>query len=363
MTKEITIKEHEIVKAFPKMQAPERLALRNSIIENGLTVPVVIWQHPDKDFAYLIDGRHRKEIVEELLAEGIHQATNGNEIKLKYEKFIGTESEALKFATTMNGPARRNSTSSQIAASVVKTHELDYKYRKREARAAGKPIPEYVGDIAEQLAQTTGTNRTYIFNCQKIYRDDPDSPNILDMVINGEKTIPEALAGIARIKQNLPPFPTAEELAAEGEGDEETTEVENAAEEEAPEIFNGLKCLVAPEHMEIFAQRDTVREVVKNLKKSQADFEAYADTNGGKLCNKDETLAAYRALIRSIKDTQPHVECPYCSGTGKNPDDPKKRCGHCKGVKYLDKLQWKVVPQELKDTIPDNTKGGKDKDD
>lgn len=357
MATSVVFKEHEIVKVFPRMTELERVALKNSIKENGLSTPIVVWRDPeDKNILHIVDGRHRYSIIQELIAEGITKAiVSGEKIEVKWEEFFGTESEALRYATTHNGPARRNCTSAQIAASVVKSYEYDYRYRCREAKERGEGKPEYVNISAKELAEATGTNRTYIFNCQAIYHVDK---SILDCVINGEASLQEAKVAMARKQQGLPPWPTEEELASESGSAEatEVVEVQVTTEESQPEAMNGLKCLVAPEHVEIFMARDNVREIVKSLNRALADMEAYAEMKGGKLLDGEAAKAGVRSVIRDIKSTQPHVECPYCTGTGKNPDDPKRRCGHCKGAKFLNLLQWKLVPDEMKSVIPDNTK-------
>ena len=44
---------------------------------------------------------------------------------------------------------------------------------------------------------------------------------------------------------------------------------------------------------------------------------------------------------RALKLSKPYAVCPYCGGDGEN-------CDACKGRGWLNEMQWRVVPEEIK---------------
>ena len=107
--------------------------------------------------------------------------------------------------------------------------------------------------------------------------------------------------------------------------------------------------------------REVSTRAIRNPSNSaMAEAESIADGAGGATVDKDQVLADFRNLIRTMKDTQPHVICPYCHGVGKDAENSKKKCAQCKGAMYLDKIQFKNCPEDIKKTVPGYTeKAGK----
>lgn len=379
---------HKCVKNFPPMTEEEYNALKNSVRELGLQTPVTVWKDANGK-SWVIDGRNRVKVLNELMKEKVRKALNGEELVLKAVPFEGTESEAIHWASSLNGN-RRNVSSSQLAMSATLSYLDELDALKSELKAQGKEVPKRDpnGDIAERLAKAHGTNRQYIFDC--LYIVDV-SHQIAQKVVKGEKSIPEALRGAKRKEKDLVPFPTPEQKREEEEGDKErseptpqpkatggasskkgddkqsgkasgsesgTTPEPEPEAEKLPPVYDGLKQEVSEEHREIFQARDEVREICKAIANARALFDNYARGDGGSWCKQDETVADFLSLMNRIRKTQPYCICPYCDGVGKLEREDKKtgekklaKCGQCNGAKFMDELQYKVLPAELKEKV------------
>lgn len=314
---------HDIAKSFPRLEGDQRESLRQSIKQFGVINPIVLWLN-DQGEQVTIDGRNRREIVEELVAEGVTEADNGVPMRCQEFVYKGSERGALDFARAMN-LQRRHLTSSQRAAIAVLHGDMAGKYDETYACDYGSDV------TLEQIAKEAGTSRTYLSSCVKLFREKPE---LLYEVAAGHKKIPQALK---ELRQDDAPDEPAE-----------------PKDETPPEILDGLKQPVPPEFAAIFATRDEFRAASRQLKGIANAVEGLAEGPGGKHVPIQLIVKDFKNLSRAIMDSAPHVICPHCSGTGNagDPDHPKKKCGACKGTAYLDRLQWKMVPDHLKATVP-----------
>lgn len=327
---------HEMVTAFPKHRDAERASTKASIAAIGVQNPAVIWTDA-KGKEWLIDGVGRQEIVHELIDGGVLVSANGTKIELPVRSFTGTESDALEFIKGQN-LHRRDMDTNQRAASAIISGAMARKYKQKET-GQKQEDKDLEGDPAEDLAKEYGTNRTYLFDCQKIGKT---SEEILRMVLDGGINIQDAKKACKRIKEGKDAFGT----------DEASPETTAPAAPPVVVVYDGLKQPVGEEFVNVFSTREEVRLMVKELNKVKASAEAFADGAGGATCEKKEVLSGITAIVRNLKNSQPHVVCPYCSGTGKDPENSRKKCANCKGATYLDKIQFGQIPEEIRAKIP-----------
>jgi hypothetical protein len=327
---------HEMAAAFPLPSADEYAAIKESVIERGFIYPKVFWRDGRGD-VWLIDGRTRDRIESELLKAGTTEAKDGTEIKCRAAFFNGTEADAVRYVRALN-MSRRAMTSGQKAAAAILCGDLYRRYKmKEEGKEAVEDAAEDEGDMATRVAKEAGTNRAYVFDCARLHRDHPD---LLLEVLSGSKSIPVAKKVAARRSQGLPD--------EEPEGGAEPVEV---APEGGPDVMlDGLRNEVPDDLRSVFAFRGVVKTARKAINKALEDVKDAADGPGARNVSLQTVRADANNMVRHLDDHQPHAPCPYCSGTGKAGDaeQPDKKCGHCKGRRYLDRLQWKEVPAELR---------------
>lgn len=333
---EIKYRVHDMAAAFPLPTAEEYAAIKDNVEQFGFIYPKVFWKDAKGD-VWLIDGRTRDRIETEFTKAGKEEAKNGNALTCPAAFFQGTESEAVNYVRGLN-LSRRALNSGQKAAAAIVSGDL---YRRYKAKEDGTDLvdddAEDVGDMATRVAKEAGTNRAYVFDCAKLNREHPD---LLMRVLAGSLSIPNAKKISKRRADGLPDEPE--------EGGEEPIEV---SPEDGPEvIYDGLKNEVAPELNGIFKFRAVVKAAKKAIKKAVEEIEEAAEQPGGKNVSVQSVKADANNVVRHLEDHQPHAPCPYCSGTGKagDPENPNKKCGNCKGRKFLDRLQWNEVPLELR---------------
>ena len=313
---------HEIAESFPVLQGDQRESLKDSIKRMGVINPIIVWYDEIGD-KRVVDGRNRKQIVDEFVASGVTEADNGTPMFCQEYVVKGSERYALDFARAMN-LQRRHLTSSQRAAIAVLHGVLAGRYDGNSAYEH----PD--GDASlEKIAKEAGTSRTYLCHCIKLYRSDTD---LLNDVVSGARKIPDAMAEL-RKRQAPPAEPKAD-------GDKPA----------APEVLDGLKNPVPPEFTTIFRTRDEFRAAARQLKGLKKAIEALAESPGGKHVPVQMIGKDFENLSRSILDSAPFAICPHCTGNGLagDPDHPKKKCGTCKGSGYLDRMQWRVLPDGVK---------------
>lgn len=339
MAEKLTYRVHDMASVFPLPTPEEYSAIKANVRQIGFIFPKVMWKD-EKGSTWLIDGRTRDRIETELYKEGAEKAENGKSLTCPVAMFSGTESEAVEYVRGIN-LTRRQMTSAQKAAAAVLSGSLVRMYRmKAEGRTVSDDKEEDEGDTATKLADSAGTNRAYVFDCQRLHKDHPD---LLQNVLGGAMSLPEAKKVAGRRKEGLPDKPP--------EGGETPVEVQPKPDAKPEDIYDGLKNVVHEDHVAAFKMRDQVRKHRKVINTLIAEIESDCDAAGGKMFSLQAMKADLSNCRRHLEDHQPHSPCPYCSGTGRDPEQPpdgRKKCNKCKGRKWLDKLQWKEVPEELR---------------
>lgn len=353
----VTYKVHEMVLAFPEASKESRIALSESIKATGIAVPAVTWVDGSGQ-EWLIDGRNRAELLAEILEAGITHAKSGVELSLPTMPFVGTEAEALNYVMTLN-LARRHLTSAMKAGIAVRAGKLGAKYAaKQKAAEEGKKKvryeePDLSGDLADQVSREAGTNRTYVFNAAKL---DEKAPDLLDAVITGDLSMPDAMKRLKRREAGLP-----EDGSDPGDGgDGDDKEPKDTM--RVTVLKDGSGNPVAPEHEAIFATRATYHAALKSIRELKKTVEDLADGPGGATLFRKGVLSDLNSAARALKAAMPHVPCPYCSGTGMHPEDPDAPCEQCHGAQYIDLTQYKVTPEELLVGVPGGDAPADDED-
>jgi hypothetical protein len=312
------LKIHEVANINPKPTDEEYADLKESVRLSGLLYPIKAWKD-EKGREWLIDGRNRQRVVIELLSEGIAQAANGKPIEMWIE-WIEGDKGAL-FEAALASSIRRNLTTGQRAMMIVRAAKLEVKYRGK-----GK------GDLAKSLAAKVETNRQYVIDCGQI---DEFDLALADQVLAGVITVPEA-------KRRM-------EKAKLGEADTEAPQPSKRG------VKDGLKRPVPEELEHIFQCRADYMRVMSNLRKAKEDIKQICGTAGGATVPQKEMLAELQHSIKALGDYMPHVPCCWCSGTGVSQEDSGQPCGHCKATLYLDKIQYRLVPDDLRPTKEDGS--------
>lgn len=334
---EVTFQVHPMVNLYPRCSEDERLAIKDSVRRSGVKYPIVLWKRDadNPDVVWQIDGRTRSEVVEELIKEGIVKAENGFPIRCGVIYCdAATEAEALDFVEDLN-LTRRNMDSSQRAAVAVRGGVLRRAYLAKEQTGFDAQPDEPDADgkkVAEQVAARAGTNREYVYACARIGATHPD---ILDRVVTGELSVPQAKKLEARRNAGQP-----------DEGVAPPTDPGTPG--EPVPVLDAFDREVDPDYAEVFSARLTVKALRADIKATVAACEALADGPGGSLIAKQELIASLRTASQHIRDHQPHCVCPYCRGSQKNPETGRGKCDNCGGVGYLDSIQWKAIPDDQK---------------
>ncbi len=198
---------HPVAAIFPLMEDRELAELAEDIRKNGLRQRITTYE------GKILDGRNRSTAC---MMAGVEPRT---------VEFTGTRLDALAFVWSMNRE-RRHLTSSQAAAAevmrdeVVKEHRAEIAKIAEEARRRkqnGRPprkvsgvrgsieLPEKVQAVKRPsayeletdtlLAEAAGTNPAYLRAARRIAEQ---SPALLDEVLKGKRTIPQATAEINR---------------------------------------------------------------------------------------------------------------------------------------------------------------------
>jgi len=342
---------HEMAAAFPLPSADEYAAIKDNGKKFRFIYPKVFWRD-EKDNVWLIDGRTRDRIETEFTKAGEEEAENGHPLKCPAVFFKGTASEAVNYVRGLN-LSRRAMNSGQKAAAAILSGAL---YRQYKAKEDGLDLDEdseeEIGDMATRVAKEAGTNRAYVFDCAKLHRENPD---LLQRVLAGGDdglSIPNAKKIAKRRADGLPD--------EEPEAGDEPVEV---APENGPEaVLDGLGNEVPEDLRNVFLFRAAVKAAKKQIRAAVNGIEAESEKPGAKNLSIQTVKADANNVVRHLEDHQPHAQCPYCSGTGKDADNPQKKCGQCKGRKFLDRIQWKQVPAELRALYEKKPSDDKDDD-
>ena len=348
---------HPIAQQYPRCTPEEDKALELDVRANGFRTPVVIWKDEKKD-NWLIDGMTRDRIYDRLRKEGVEVAANGNPIALDFVEFQGTLSDVIAFCESANMSRRSLSGSQKAAVGVISYKKLI----SQLAAESGKTVEEVekgmTGEVAVRIADRSGSNPVYVYDILKLYGN--GHTDLIDRIIAGDLKIPTAKTIASRRKHGLSDEPEEGEAPAPENQDGEI---------EKPKILDGLRNEVDEAYHGIFAVRETIGVQVKALRKVLAEITEVASNpkGGGRKIVIDEFATDIKKAIRHLSDHQPHGICPVCTGTGKKPDSSAKRCDKCQGRRYLDKVEWSTVPEEMRaifeTNLPKPQKGkGKPKD-
>lgn len=347
MSETLVYRVHPMAEIFPVPTPEEYAAIKEDVLQRGFINPAVHWLDKDGQ-SWLIDGRTRDRIASEFEKAGVKKAANGSDIELSRVKFRGTEADAVKYVRALN-MQRRAMDSNQKAAAAVLSGDLFNRYKAKEdgVDLADLEQQEDEGDEATRIAKETGTNRTYYFDCKRIHKK---HPHLVLAVLSGLYKITEAKKRAARLDQGLPEEPE--------EGGIEPVEVE-PEKPTGETLLDGLRNIVAPELVPTFRFRTVVKEARKSINDALEKIKEAVEEVGGKNVSFQTIRADANNVIRHMEDHQPHAPCPHCSGTGKSgdPDNPDAKCGHCKGRRYFDRVQWNNAPAELRAMFETKGKG------
>ncbi len=347
----------DIANLFRRWTPETKEANRKSFLENGIMVPIVVWRDVKGDW-WVIDGANRFELWRELKKKG-------TTLELPANEFVGTEREALAHARKLNS-GRRHQSASELAATAVTYHQLDKRMEAREQGLKLAPPPEGdQGGVADRLAEEWGVSRSYIYDCMKMREQ---SPEVLDKVRTGELNIPEGKIAVDRLAVGLPAVPVQQENKPATDGtsakpteakppqgtptanaeasapptDSNVTDGAESEPDEQPGVVDGIGEPVPRVYEPAFAARGDFRKQALALKKVGEEIERMAGDGGGDYLRASELKADFRNLRRSILESQPFAMCPTCRGA----KSTLAKCPVCKGIGYLDKLQWRLFAKE-----------------
>lgn len=180
---------HPAAELFPLLESEDYEKLKADIAENGLRESIWI----DKE-GRIVDGRNRYRAWREL---------HGDE-PIPY-RYVPEDTDLVPFVVSLN-VHRRHLSSSQRAALAVEIEKQLAEEAKERQRAHGDTAPGRSantsatncgseGEAREQAAKLAGTNRQYVSDAKLIAAA---SPELLDEVKSGEKSIPVAKRQLSR---------------------------------------------------------------------------------------------------------------------------------------------------------------------
>ena len=336
------VRIHPIAEIFPKPTEEEYAATMASVRMVGFRQPAILWRAPD-GLDYVIDGRTRYAIRDELARNGIRKADNGALLEPATTYFVGTEREALEHVRATHH--RRNLSSSQKAGVAVKAGAMLRRLEAKEkGEEAGELKAEEAGRLAERVAATAGTNRQYVYDVAALHQTNPD---LVDMIVQGAITVPQAKQAAKRREDGKPAFPADDEKPAEV-----------PVTSKPVEVYDALRRRVHPDFAETFAARKEAERIDRELGKLLKDAQALADGPGGRLMVFSTIKADINNGRKHLKSHKPHIVCPSCAGTGDSLADPGQKCGTCEGRRYIDKLQYDALPEDVRAKLEADGDGG-----
>lgn len=213
---DLAMQWHPIACIFPMLSDDELANLADDIAEHGQREPVVMFED------MVLDGRNR------------WLACRMRDIEPKTRNFSGSRSQALSLVWSLNA-TRRDLKPGQKAAANAEREKLDVEYAaelERMRKAAPKnqhtksKLPEQIIVPAtkqeratdHKIAESIGTNRTYVNDARKIHDARPD---LHEKVKAGVMTIPQAKTEIKR-EQKRKELEAKSEIAKETFGDQPT---------------------------------------------------------------------------------------------------------------------------------------------
>lgn len=117
---------------------------------------------------------------------------------------------------------------------------------------------------------------------------------------------------------------------------------EAVAEAKEPEPVLDEEGRAVPEALTpLFAERDSVQALSRDVIALRKRIEFLASTPVGAAIDLNDCESHLKHVQISLTGWKPHAVCPYSSRD-------HKTCGACKGRKWLTKIQWKAVPEEIR---------------
>ncbi len=298
---------HDIVDAFPAIEPDELKALDKDIAENGVSQAIMIWQN------MICDGRHRMTIADKYNK------------KVKFEVFKGTELEMIDEVFRRNF-LRRHLTSSQRAMAVV-----EFEKRRGEARVtAGRPKSDDTSATTQEMADMSGTNRTYISQARKVA---DASPKLADKVASGEITLPEAVEKIEADSSKGKGKPKKVSRKSSTDGDD-------SAKSTGDRIWKDALGHEIPESMHEFFDEDELFDKLRSLSKQMVEVaNQIADKPCGAMFDKSIVIVEAQNIAGEADKRRPYTICPSCKGR-------KEGCPKCRKLGILNKQQFNMLPAE-----------------
>lgn len=330
---------HPVVKCFPSMDAEMYKKLRDDIRENGIVMPVILWQ------GQVIDGRHRQQIAKEL----------GIQIPIQEEKV--NEEVAIKLARSLN-QYRRHLTPSQLAligAELVKVYApIAAAVREENLPNHGKSPKasvEAFGKASAKAANDVGVSRASIERAKKV-SEEADA-KVVEAIREGKATVRDAEAIVKEPKEIQK---EAAQAVAEGKARTLRAAVRQARangkhqpSEDAEPIYDPNGRVIPPEMVPCVEDGKALMDASKQF----AEFlglikDMRKDPIRG--CRLRAGVETDLENLRSALEAASfYCVCVYCNGTGYYCKEP---CSACKRAGWINHLAYKGAPSELRKKVP-----------
>ena len=296
----VTYDVHDACSIAPRATEAEREELKRDIADNGVQIPLVIW-NDENGTPWIVDGRHRFEICKEL------------NIDFPTREFKGTEVEMVAFVVGAN-LRRRHLTESQRAAVKAKAEKLSKSYQDRAGKS-GRPVGVKNDTTAEASLATSakeaGVSRRTMAQARKVAKESPEK---LDEIIEGKTSVSAAAKEVAAEKNGA----KMHYISPSDEGGEE----------------------------EPASPADRAAERMAQWNK---DIEAWARSVTGTDASAptgidDSTMGIIRGQLKAaagtIRQQKGEGLCPYCRAEG---------CDRCNHRGFLNKTSLAAVPPNVRD--------------
>ena len=171
---------HPAADIFPMLEGKEREDLEKDIIENGLRVPILVYENK------ILDGRNR------------FRACADNDIEYDYEEIPkGSLDDPAAYVLSLN-LHRRHLNPSQLAAVGVKVKEYEKKYAKERKRDSGGDVrnktvvgnsPQPKGKARDKAGEVVGVHGRTIDDAEKVKKASKD---LFAQIEKGKVTVDRA---------------------------------------------------------------------------------------------------------------------------------------------------------------------------
>ena len=322
---------HPSLGDFDPLTEEERAKLKKSIKKHGCKIPVLIWK--DRGRNWLMDGRHRYDIC--------------NEVQATYNvQFVeGTEEEAKKLARSLNEDRRHRPAYERAFAAAQEAvlpvganqHEQSSANSQgkegKEGAAAAVPSQEEAAIKHDVSVDSVQRAKTIIAN---------GTPQLQALAQSGEVSLKDAAAvakepakvqnaAVAAVKNGKAKTVKKAVTAIKGDADEgeleEILDAEGVAvPDDARSAFQGAKDIEA-----LCRELDTIGKKIGDASK----------LHGWEMVNIDSVLQTLKNARQALWSSRATHVCPYCQGNNKG----AKTCNCCKGRGWTIKTLWTQAPK------------------